>query len=1185
MKQPIKENPPVSTELQPIELGNGLDFTKPKLLVDPGSMLDCNNFEIIDRAGPARIIGCEPFDGTEHPIQFPWDGTIRRLNLEIIGAAPSPEDLAVATPLLNGGACFGLLLYVDVQGLMPPFTYQTFYRQISADNEPDTSDTVTFAGVTGSYDVTGNPANASQFQIDSFGLDLIPVNYTRENINAVAAAQRAETEAMERRAIGLHWFRDRLYAVANESTLFFNSGGTAELTLNQYIGTDTARGRVLSITLTSGSWAAGTATGSMQIDNITDTWPADVNDAINTYTDSTFTTIETANIATFLGETDNIPISPLAGLFVALDADQAADIGGSATAGWNRIDCGWEVDYEEGYSESGALVKVEKGTTPSYTPGSGTTSATTANLLVQAPTITGETTQVQGWKSTADETVFATDPSAVAADDNVYLYGDCLTYAWGLNSSGLVKTNQPSNGIGAEPSIPLAPYPATGESLSYTLPAPYSTTIRGSNGYTYFLLNGLDGLSAALPENARIVGITATVKYSAQVLFKGWPFSDAEIFQGFTNVRLEGQLMDYDAGTNEATKLGSPKINSLDYTFANFTENNDQLAGLERKVRWTKTAESTLTYGGASDLWGLNTLTRADTTDAGFTIGFRCTVDCGNTLPTIGNSNDNILIYRPLIDQITVAISYVTDSVRYYFKDGTDVIQGDLVYYNTVEGTFQAGDAEGTMQLVNVVKQAGTKYMIESGMDIHTALPATSGNKVGVTASAMAYNGLPGLQGLIDNNSRYEFITANFYGRDDLDGFYGASGAGKGFSVNTFLNGSGDPQEYLVKITTNPLDEAGDKPRHVAFHHYHLAYGFSSGIVRMSVQGEPEDFNGVLGAAEIGVGDKVTGLLSMKGMTLGVFCENSIWSIAGTDSDNFVTQVLAPYTGALEYTVVDMGIPMYCDSRGISTIEQSATYSNFQGARLSAPVTPWILPRMVRITDLDSTTASNGVACAIPVRAKNHYRVFFRDGRVLCASISPSGPPAFTFSTYYIGMDDLTETDKFLVPLAWSSQVDERGVERVHVSHYSATSAITDADALYVYELERGWGFAGRFIPAFFSTNWYAKDPYTEKTIKNIRMEGLTLGYGSTVVSLAKEYEEVYNTVVEPISLPKTPWDEIETDYKPTSSMAHIARTGRNFSIKIEDVIPSGDTITDPVPPCIHQIMLTQYAPMGKTDS
>ena len=415
--------------------------------------------------------------------------------------------------------------------------------------------------------------------------------------------------------------------------------------------------------------------------------------------------------------------------------------------------------------------------------------------------------------------------------------------------------------------------------------------------------------------------------------------------------------------------------------------------------------------------------------------------------------------------------------------------------------------------------------------------------------------------------------TANFFGREDWDGFYGVSGAGKAFSFATYNADSsldGSLEDYIVNITTNTEDMEGDIPRHVAYHHNSLALGYKSGIVRFSVPGEPENFDGALGAAEIGIGDEVTGLISMRGTTLGVYCENSIWGISGTDADNFQTEVLSPTTGALEYTVVDMGLPIHCDTRGISTLEQSEKYGNFLGQRLSQVVTPFLTGRMLQNT---AQFSGKGVVCAIPVRGKNQYRVFFKDGMVLVMTINPDQPPSFTKSEYII---DNVDQAKF-IPIAWSSEVDDTGVERLHFSHYSR-----NVSTPYVYEFDRGWGFAGNFIQANYITNWYYSDPFKSTTIKKLRMDGLTQGISSCNVLTAKDYLLDFGTNPVDISLPRaSDTSSYTVDAQPQTNMANIAERGRAIAIKVQDV----ELEIGPTPPDIHQIMLVQFDPGGKTDA
>ena len=237
---------------------------------------------------------------------------------------------------------------------------------------------------------------------------------------------------------------------------------------------------------------------------------------------------------------------------------------------------------------------------------------------------------------------------------------------------------------------------------------------------------------------------------------------------------------------------------------------------------------------------------------------------------------------------------------------------------------------------------------------------------------------------------------------------------------------------------------------------------------------------------------------------------------------------------------------------------------------------------MLRSPTLFSLAAGAGVSCAIPVRSKNQYRVFFRDGEGLTMTMNVDGSVSFTFFNYYLNQTAVTDTQNFVVPFAWSSQVDDRGVERIHISHFSPFSAVATN---YVYELEQGWSFAGKFIPAFYNVNWYYKDPFKTKTIRKVRIDGLSRGFGSGAMTVAKDYSETFRVSTTPASLPQRQYDGFTADYRPATCMINEAYQGRNLSFKVSDTFAAGDTINDPIPATIHQIMLLQYQAGGDEDS
>jgi hypothetical protein len=312
--------------------------------------------------------------------------------------------------------------------------------------------------------------------------------------------------------------------------------------------------------------------------------------------------------------------------------------------------------------------------------------------------------------------------------------------------------------------------------------------------------------------------------------------------------------------------------------------------------------------------------------------------------------------------------------------------------------------------------------------------------------------------------------------------------------------------------------------------------------------------------------------LALSGTTLGVFCEQSIWGILGTTVDNFQTQVIAPNTGCIEYTLADCGQPVYLDNRGVATLATSERYGDFVGQRLSSPVSPWLVPRCRRgLTGYNNTA---GIACAIPVRSKNQYRVFFNDGEILTMTFLSGGEVDVGFTQQNYG----------LVPLAWTSEVDFEGTERIFVSHYNPESTFTSS---YVYGLEQGDSFDGAYIPHSFETNWFFGDsPFQYSTLHAIRMYGLSRGKAGINVQVVGAQNDFdfsgaeYSTTATAINLPRTAGNIYE-NYKPVTNRTDIS--GRGLAVKLKFSGSNTDlAVAEPSHVC--QVLLTYATPTGAFD-
>lgn len=525
--------------------------------------------------------------------------------------------------------------------------------------------------------------------------------------------------------------------------------------------------------------------------------------------------------------------------------------------------------------------------------------------------------------------------------------------------------------------------------------------------------------------------------------------------------------------------------------------------------------------------------------------------------------------FNTIVNQNTVA-----ESTYYFESSAGNSIQAVLQDYYIVSGSFAGGNAVVRLQVRKPTANAGTHDLrITTSDDMY--LEAATTTKLGDITVSSVLNYLPGVPELTTSSSRYLFRTSNFYAADAMDAFYGVTGASRAL---VFLDG------YFTFIYTQADDDL-DQPRHVEAHHLHLCLGYQSGSVLISVVGEPTNFDGLLGASEVACGDRITGLLELSGTTLGVFCEESIWGITGNTVDNFQLQVIAPNTGCIEYTLVDCGMPVYMDNRGVSMLETSANYGDFLGQRLSSPVSPWLLPRCRRGTIGIHNTS--GVSFAIPVRAKNQYRIFFNDGEILTMTfvVGMENPVAFTYQRYYHQQASITDTDSRLIPFAWTSEVDLGGVERIYVSHRDPT-LLTVSN--YVYGLEQGNSFDTWYISHSFDTNWYfGEAPVIYTGIQKVRLHGLCYGYTNLDVYAAgiqEDYsfgENVFSTTSEPINLPRTPGN-IYNELLPVTNIANLSNRGLGIQLRFKG---RNTDLSKPEPGHICQVLVVYNRLGGGPDA
>lgn len=385
---------------------------------------------------------------------------------------------------------------------------------------------------------------------------------------------------------------------------------------------------------------------------------------------------------------------------------------------------------------------------------------------------------------------------------------------------------------------------------------------------------------------------------------------------------------------------------------------------------------------------------------------------------------------------------------RYAFRDSADGLSGQM-FKATAAGwvlqtfgrtlNFTAGISEifegvvitgatsgATATVRRVIKRSGSWGSTAAGVLVLSGQTGTfvaaETIKVGAVNSATATANSTAIT--LPPGGRYRFVNHNFYGASDLKRMY-------------FCNGVGRAQEWdgtvLAPVITGM---AVDTPTHIAAHKNHLFLGFPGGSLQNSSIAQPLIWSAVSGAAEIGLGEDITGLVPDYLDTLVVLGRNRVAALYGSSSSDWDLRTIGADAGAIEWTEQKIKTPVYFDDGGLRDLAATQAYGDFAMGSLSEDVRPLIVTK--RKSDIRPVAS-------LRVRSKDQYRVFFGDGTGLSVYLGKKRPEIMPF--------DLGG----LVVTCTASSEDEAGDEILLAG---------DADG-WVYELDAGTSFDGSVVNAF----------------------------------------------------------------------------------------------------------------------
>ena len=394
--------------------------------------------------------------------------------------------------------------------------------------------------------------------------------------------------------------------------------------------------------------------------------------------------------------------------------------------------------------------------------------------------------------------------------------------------------------------------------------------------------------------------------------------------------------------------------------------------------------------------------------------------------------------------------------------------------------TLTQGGVTATIKRLLVL--SGTTPNIVGKLIIHTvaggnfaagAATSTGGGALTLSAVQTAI--------VIQPTGSYEFIVENFGGSAGTKRIYGIDGANRGFEFD------GTDYSY-TPISTGMTN---DIPTHLQAHKNHLFFSFPNGSVQHAAPGTPYVWSVILGAAELGVGDEVTGFMTQPGSesggALSIFTRNRTSVLYG---NGVSTWVLVPYRselGAYADSLQDIGFSVFLDDQGLTNFQTAQSFGNFSHATLSQKIRTWL--NLQRTKVLSSCVSRN----------KSQYRLFFSDQYALYVTFNKNK---------VVGMMQIFLAHQ--AKWAWSSEESD-GSETIF---FGSTNGM-------VYQMEKGTSFDGAAIEHYLNISFdHIKSPRTLKNFKETMLE--ITGGGYTAFQFTYELGYGDTNINQPASVSKT---------------------------------------------------------------
>lgn len=375
-------------------------------------------------------------------------------------------------------------------------------------------------------------------------------------------------------------------------------------------------------------------------------------------------------------------------------------------------------------------------------------------------------------------------------------------------------------------------------------------------------------------------------------------------------------------------------------------------------------------------------------------------------------------------------------------------------------GTWAGGDAAGRLILKSQTGAFQSENInIGASLDVLTV----AGDSAAIALSP---------------SGSYRFIVTNFTADPATRRVYGVDGVNKGFEFDGTV---------FVQINTGM---AVDAPDELCEFVGHLCFAFNGSFQNSSL-GDPYTWVPVLGASEIGLADPITGFKVMPGSdgspVLAVFSKDSIHLLYGSSRDDWKLIPFKYEAGALARSVQQIGQTFLMDTRGVTSLQASDMFGNFEFSTVSDRVKSWLESR------------KGGLADSCISRPNNQYRLFFTNGEALYCTVEVKNNTAYISSM-------MPMLFPFQFRWVWSCE-DSNGAELIYFGDSSGM----------VYQMDVGKSFDGAALKWWITFHpVHFKMPNTFKKWRRctfeVKCDGFAeysssyiLGYGSPDIAQPEE--------------------------------------------------------------------------------